>query len=72
MMLHAHAHFSSYNYFQKLDLFNCKRLMNILDLHLQVKPEEITTVMNGFNEPGSLAPTGLYLGGSKYMHGYPR
>ena len=23
--------------------------------------------MNDFNEPGSLAPTGLYLGGTKYM-----
>ncbi|RLM93448.1 hypothetical protein C2845_PM08G02890 [Panicum miliaceum] len=32
-----------------------------------VKPEEITAIMNDFNEPGSLAPTGLYLGGSKYM-----
>ncbi|KAG0536133.1 hypothetical protein BDA96_03G038500 [Sorghum bicolor] len=31
-------------------------------------------VMNDFNEPGSLAPTGLYLGGSKYMaiQGKPR
>ncbi|KAD2393828.1 hypothetical protein E3N88_40805 [Mikania micrantha] len=33
----------------------------------QVKPEEITAIMNDFNEPGSLAPTGLYLGGIKYM-----
>ncbi|RCV25044.1 hypothetical protein SETIT_5G135100v2 [Setaria italica] len=33
----------------------------------RVKPEEITAIMNDFNEPGSLAPTGLYLGGSKYM-----
>lgn len=23
--------------------------------------------MNDFNEPGNLAPTGLYLGGTKYM-----
>lgn len=23
--------------------------------------------MNDFNEPGSLAPTGLFLGGAKYM-----
>jgi len=23
--------------------------------------------MNDFSEPGSLAPTGLYLGGTKYM-----
>jgi len=23
--------------------------------------------MNDFNEPGTLAPTGLYIGGTKYM-----
>ena len=34
---------------------------------LQFKPEEIAAIMNDFNEPGTLAPTGLYLGGSKYM-----
>lgn len=34
---------------------------------IQVKPEEITGIINDFNEPGSLAPTGLYLGGTKYM-----
>ncbi|MBA0744804.1 hypothetical protein Gogos_007411, partial [Gossypium gossypioides] len=33
----------------------------------QFKPEEITGIMNDFAEPGSLAPTGLYLGGTKYM-----
>ncbi|CAL5438203.1 unnamed protein product [Camellia sinensis] len=33
----------------------------------QFKPEEITAIMNDFAEPGSLAPTGLYLGGTKYM-----
>ncbi|KAB2618438.1 profilin-2 [Pyrus ussuriensis x Pyrus communis] len=33
----------------------------------QLKPEEVTGIMNDFNEPGSLAPTGLYLGGTKYM-----
>ncbi|KDO55854.1 hypothetical protein CISIN_1g032871mg [Citrus sinensis] len=32
-----------------------------------LKPEEITGIMNDFNEPGTLAPTGLYLGGTKYM-----
>ncbi|KAK2996526.1 hypothetical protein RJ639_026629 [Escallonia herrerae] len=31
------------------------------------KPEEITAIMNDFSDPGSLAPTGLYLGGTKYM-----
>ncbi|KAH7657615.1 Profilin protein [Dioscorea alata] len=33
----------------------------------QVKPEEINAIMNDFAEPGSLAPTGLFLGGTKYM-----
>ncbi|XP_077210582.1 profilin-1 [Tasmannia lanceolata] len=33
----------------------------------QFKPEEITAIVNDFNEPGSLAPTGLFLGSTKYM-----
>ncbi|KAI4316076.1 hypothetical protein L6164_024093 [Bauhinia variegata] len=33
----------------------------------QFKPEEITAIMNDFAEPGTLAPTGLHLGGTKYM-----
>ena len=33
----------------------------------QVKPEEITAIINDFNKPGTLAPTGLHLGGTKYM-----
>ncbi|KAE9464507.1 hypothetical protein C3L33_03595, partial [Rhododendron williamsianum] len=33
----------------------------------QIKPEEVTAMMNDFAEPGTLAPTGLYLGGTKYM-----
>ncbi|KAL5227873.1 hypothetical protein ABZP36_016138 [Zizania latifolia] len=35
--------------------------------NILVKPEEITAIINDFNEPGSLAPTGLHLGGTKYM-----
>ncbi|KAL8137028.1 hypothetical protein V2J09_003029 [Rumex salicifolius] len=33
----------------------------------QYKPEEINAIINDFNEPGSLAPTGLFLGSTKYM-----
>ena len=33
----------------------------------QLKPEEITAIMKDFEEPGTLAPTGLFLGGTKYM-----
>ncbi|KAK3213028.1 hypothetical protein Dsin_017734 [Dipteronia sinensis] len=33
----------------------------------QFTPAEITGIMNDFAEPGSLAPTGLFLGGVKYM-----
>ncbi|CAA2995992.1 profilin-1-like [Olea europaea var. sylvestris] len=33
----------------------------------QFKPDEITGIMNDFENPGTLAPTGLYLGATKYM-----
>ena len=33
----------------------------------QYKPEEIAAIMKDFDEPGTLAPTGLFLGGTKYM-----
>lgn len=31
------------------------------------KPEEISAITKDFDEPGTLAPTGLHLGGTKYM-----
>lgn len=34
---------------------------------MQFKPEEIAAIVKDFDEPGSLAPTGLFLGGAKYM-----
>ncbi|RWW16044.1 hypothetical protein GW17_00020092 [Ensete ventricosum] len=40
---------------------------SLLTLIMQYKPEEISAIMKDFDEPGSLAPTGLYLGGTKYM-----
>lgn len=33
----------------------------------QLKAEEVSGIMNDFEEPGHLAPTGLFLGGTKYM-----
>ncbi|XP_044495699.1 profilin-4-like [Mangifera indica] len=33
----------------------------------KLNPEEITAINKDFDEPGSLAPTGLHLGGTKYM-----
>ncbi|KAL5576900.1 hypothetical protein UlMin_018599 [Ulmus minor] len=33
----------------------------------QFKPEEISAINKDFDEPGTLAPTGLFLGGTKYM-----
>uniref|UniRef100_A0A7C8YCS8 Profilin n=1 Tax=Opuntia streptacantha TaxID=393608 RepID=A0A7C8YCS8_OPUST len=33
----------------------------------QFKPDEISAIVKDFDEPGSLAPTGLHLGGAKYM-----
>ncbi|KAF7148367.1 hypothetical protein RHSIM_Rhsim03G0014600 [Rhododendron simsii] len=36
------------------------------------RPEEITTIMSDFAKPRTLAPTGLYLGGTKYTVIDPR
>ncbi|RZC68501.1 hypothetical protein C5167_031778 [Papaver somniferum] len=33
----------------------------------QLKAGEVEAIMRDFDEPGSLAPTGLHLGGVKYM-----
>ncbi|AQK59979.1 hypothetical protein ZEAMMB73_Zm00001d053631 [Zea mays] len=33
----------------------------------QLKPEEVAGIIKDFNEPGTLAPTGLFVGGTKYM-----
>jgi hypothetical protein len=33
----------------------------------QFKPEEMANIMKDFDEPGHLAPTGLFLGPTKYM-----
>jgi len=32
-----------------------------------IKPEEVKTIVNDFANPGSLAPTGLFIEGTKYM-----
>lgn len=34
---------------------------------VQFKPDEIKNIMKDFDEPGTLAPIGLHLGGNKYM-----
>ncbi|XP_057765227.1 profilin-2 [Salvia miltiorrhiza] len=33
----------------------------------QFKPDEINGILTDFNEPGHLAPTGLFVAGQKYM-----
>lgn len=33
----------------------------------QFKPEEMADIMKDFDEPGHLAPTGMFLGTTKYM-----
>ncbi|KAE8651501.1 hypothetical protein Csa_019349 [Cucumis sativus] len=33
----------------------------------QLKPEEVSGIVGDFDNPGTLAPTGLYIGGTKYM-----
>ncbi|KAL9274591.1 Profilin-like protein [Drosera capensis] len=37
------------------------------DTFPQLKPEEVAGILSDFDEPGTLAPTGLFLGGTKYM-----
>lgn len=36
-------------------------------MRMQFKVEEISAIITDFETPGTLAPTGLYLGGAKYM-----
>lgn len=36
-------------------------------INLQLKPEEVTNITKDFNEPGTLAPIGLFLATEKYM-----
>lgn len=43
------------------------RFMYVLVFYFQFKPQEITDILKDFEEPGHLAPTGLHLGGTKYM-----
>ncbi|XP_019199356.1 PREDICTED: profilin-like [Ipomoea nil] len=33
----------------------------------QISPAEITSILKDFDEPGSLAPTGMHISGAKYM-----
>ncbi|KAK9742068.1 hypothetical protein RND81_03G146300 [Saponaria officinalis] len=33
----------------------------------QLRTEEVSAILKDFDEPGTLAPVGLYLGGTKYM-----
>lgn len=35
--------------------------------YMQLKPEEVAGIVGDFADPGTLAPTGLYIGGTKYM-----
>ncbi|KAI5013047.1 hypothetical protein ZWY2020_028001 [Hordeum vulgare] len=49
-----------------------KRRLNVVykidvEAMLQFKPEEIAGIIKDFDQPGHLAPTGLFLGGTKYM-----
>ena len=34
---------------------------------IQFKEDEIAAIVKDFEDPGTLAPTGLHLGGTKYM-----
>ncbi|BBG95674.1 profilin 5 [Prunus dulcis] len=58
---------------RKCFLFVCQWPFNANAIGIQMqdildfKPEEIAAIMKDFDEPGSLAPTGLHLAGTKYM-----
>ncbi|CDY48726.1 BnaA09g10010D [Brassica napus] len=41
--------------------------LSSLIFHDCFKPQEMTDIMKDFDEPGHLAPTGLFLAGLKYM-----
>ena len=36
-------------------------------LLVQLKPEEITNIVNAFTDSGNLAQSGLFLGGTKFL-----
>jgi hypothetical protein len=44
-----------------------KWLTDVLNCMIQFKPEDMAGIMKDFDEPGTLAPTGLFLGPTKYM-----
>lgn len=62
------ASFAFFKCFCCISFYFCviKRLPCVVP-SMQFKPEEITNIMKDFDEPGSLAPTGLFLGSTKYM-----
>ncbi|RRT75478.1 hypothetical protein B296_00031190 [Ensete ventricosum] len=48
--------------------FDLNRILDKFDgFGALFKPEEVTNIINDFNEPGTLAPIGLFLGSAKYM-----
>lgn len=44
-----------------------KSVLRNLCFDYQFKPEEINAINKDFDEPGTLAPTGLHIGFTKYM-----
>lgn len=57
---HIHLVIWAFSYASQLKIW-------CLILFKQFKPQEITDIMKDFDEPGHLAPTGLFLAGLKYM-----
>uniref|UniRef100_A0A9I9CJN7 Profilin n=1 Tax=Cucumis melo TaxID=3656 RepID=A0A9I9CJN7_CUCME len=45
----------------------CMELTEEFEGYMQLKPEEVAGIVGDFADPGTLAPTGLYIGGTKYM-----
>lgn len=58
--------FASFVLFSFVTVYDFEVLIHFLAT-FQFKPNEIKDIMKDFEEPGHLAPTGLHLGGTKYM-----
>lgn len=65
-LLHPCVHNMIHHLFLLVLLSLCSHV-HVSCFFLQLKPEEVAGIMKDFDEPGTLAPTGLFVGGTKYM-----
>ena len=65
-LLHPCVHNMIHHLFLLVLLSLCSHV-HVSCFLLQLKPEEVAGIIKDFDEPGTLAPTGLFVGGTKYM-----